>query len=74
VYTLYQALEPKFDYILAKGENAYGVHSTFIDTAWVFEKVDNGDYKLVNYLIHEAPIATFSSIEDLKTNYPELLV
>jgi hypothetical protein len=74
MYTLYLSLEPHFDYILAKGEDAYGVHSTFTDTAWVFDRVDDGDYKLVNYLIHEAPIATFSSIEDLKTNYPELLI
>jgi hypothetical protein len=74
MYTLYLSLEPHFDYILAKGENAYGVRSDFIETSWVFSRVDSGGYKLINYLIHEAPIATFSSIEDLKTNYPELLI
>jgi hypothetical protein len=74
MYTLYRALEPHFDYILAKGENAYGVRSTFIETSWAFSRVDSGGYKLTNYLIYETPIATFSSIEDLKTNYPELLI
>jgi hypothetical protein len=74
MYTLYLSLESNFDYVLAKGENAYAIRTELLATSWILGRVYNGRYKLIDYLTHEHPIATFSSIEELKTNYPELLI
>jgi hypothetical protein len=75
VYTLYRSLERQFDYVLTKGENAYGINNiNMLTDFWVFDRTVNSKCKLAEYIIYTTPIATFSSIEDLINSYPELFI